>query len=137
MARVTKNVKYNEGKPRGIEHPKLFADHSLYEVSFPNGQTEDLTEKVITDNMLFQVDSEEHHYSLLKYISDHYTDGSALNMSNGFIRSRIRNIQAKKSTRGWKLEVDWKDGTLRWILLKDLKTSNPVKLSEYAVSNNI
>ena len=58
-------------------------------------------------------------------------------MSNGFIRSSIRNIQAKKSTRGWKLEVKWKDGTLRWIPLKDLKASNPVELAEYEVANNI
>ena len=29
MARVTKHVKYNKGNPRGVEHPALFADHSL------------------------------------------------------------------------------------------------------------
>ena len=59
MARVTKRVKDNEGNPRGIEHPTFFADHSLYEVSFP-GQTEDLTANVIAENMLSQVDSEVH-----------------------------------------------------------------------------
>ena len=41
-----------------------------------------------------------------------------------------------KTTRGCKLEVEWKYGTLRWILLKDLKSSNPVELDniedEYA-----
>ena len=31
MAIFTKSVKYNEGKPRGIEHPSLFAYNSLYE----------------------------------------------------------------------------------------------------------
>ena len=36
MARVIKKVKYNEGNSRGIEHPILFSDHSLYEVLFPN-----------------------------------------------------------------------------------------------------
>ena len=38
-ARFTKRVKDNEGNPRGTEHPILFADHSLYKVSFPNGRT--------------------------------------------------------------------------------------------------
>ena len=56
MAIVTKQVKDNRGNPRGIEHPILFADHSLYEVSFTNGQTEDLTLKVISENMLPQLD---------------------------------------------------------------------------------
>ena len=39
MAGVTKRVKDKEGNPREIEHPALFEDHSLYEVSFTNGQT--------------------------------------------------------------------------------------------------
>ena len=42
MVRVTKRVKDKEGNPRGIERPKLSADHSLYEVSFPNGRMEEL-----------------------------------------------------------------------------------------------
>ena len=32
MARVTKLLKGKESNPRGIEHPTLFAYHSLYEV---------------------------------------------------------------------------------------------------------
>ena len=44
---------------------------------------------------------------------------------------------ANKINRGWKLEVKWKYGTLSWILLKDVKDSNPVELYEYALANNI
>ena len=58
MARVTNRVKYNNGNPRGIEQPILFADHPLYEVSFPNVKKEYLTENVISENMILQVDSE-------------------------------------------------------------------------------
>ena len=61
MARVTKKLNNNKGNPIWIEHPVLLADHSLYEVSFPNGRTEDLTANVISENMIFQVDSEGHH----------------------------------------------------------------------------
>ena len=56
-----KRVKYNENNPRGIEHPTFFVDHSLYEVLFPNGRTENLIANVISENMLSQVDSEGHH----------------------------------------------------------------------------
>ena len=42
-------------------------------------------------------------------------------MSNGFIINHDGNLHAKKTTRGWKLEVEWKDVTLSWIPLKDLK----------------
>ena len=87
MARITKSVKENEENPRGVEHPTLFADHSLYEVSFTNVQTEDLTANMISENMISQVDSEGHHYQVLKEISDYSADGSALKRSDVFIRS--------------------------------------------------
>jgi hypothetical protein len=41
------------------------------------------------------------------------------------------------TTRGWDINVEWKDGTSSWIPLKDLKDSNPVKLAEYAKANHL
>ena len=78
----------------------MFSDNSLYEVSFPNGQTEELIEDLIAENMLSWVDSEGHHYQVLKDISYHYADWSVSKRSNGFIRICNRNIHPKKTTRG-------------------------------------
>ena len=36
MDRFTNHVKHNKDKPKEIQHPILFADNSLYQVSFPN-----------------------------------------------------------------------------------------------------
>ncbi len=33
--------------------------------------------------------------------------------------------------------VIWKDISMSWVKLKDLKASNPVELAEYAVANQI
>jgi hypothetical protein len=33
--------------------------------------------------------------------------------------------------------VQWKDGSIRWEKLKDLKASNPVEVAEYAVANRL
>ena len=33
--------------------------------------------------------------------------------------------------------MEWKDGSVDWVPLKDLKQSNPVDLAEYAVANEI
>ena len=95
-----------------------------------------MTAKVIDENILSQVDSEGNHYQVLKEIRNHSVDGSALKRNDRFMRSHGGNLHAKKITRGWKLEVEWEDGTLSWIPLKDLKASNPVGLSEYVVANN-
>ena len=43
----------------------------------------------------------------------------------------------KRTTKGWKLLVEWKDGSSNWIPLKDLKASNPVETAEYTVANQI
>ena len=38
-----------------------------------------MTENMIAENMIYQVNSEGHHYQVLKDISNQFTDGSALN----------------------------------------------------------
>mmetsp|Transcript_38882 Transcript_38882/g.90460 ORF Transcript_38882/g.90460 Transcript_38882/m.90460 type:complete len:146 (+) Transcript_38882:1692-2129(+) len=40
-------------------------------------------------------------------------------------------------TAGWELEVEHKDGTTSWLLLKELKETNSVEVAEYAINNRI
>ena len=87
--------------------------------------------------MISQVDSEGHHYQVLKDISDHSACVSSLKRSDVFMRSRGENLHGKKTTRGWKLEVEWKDGTLSLMPLKDIKSSNPIELAGYLLADNI
>ena len=43
----------------------------------------------------------------------------------------------KKTTGGWDLLVDWKDGYSIWMTLKYFKEYNPVELAEYAAGNRL
>ena len=43
----------------------------------------------------------------------------------------------KKTTKGWQLSVLWRDGSITWVPLKELKNSNPVEVAEYAVANRL
>jgi len=43
----------------------------------------------------------------------------------------------KKTMRGWFLLVQWRDGSVSWEKLTDLKASNPVEVAEYAVANRL
>jgi hypothetical protein len=40
----------------------------------------------------------------------------------------------RKTTKGWHLCVESKDGTTSWERLADLKESNPVEVAEYAAT---
>jgi hypothetical protein len=40
--------------------------------------------------------------------------------------------QLRMSTVGWKLLVQWRDGSESWIPLKDMKESHPVETAEFA-----
>ena len=87
--------------------------------------------------MISQVDSEGHNYQVLTEVNDHNKDDSAISKVDGFIKSSSGNLHRNSTTRGWKILVEWKDGSVDWVPLKDLKQFNPVELDEYAMANEI
>ena len=50
------------------------------------------------------------------------------------IADKIKDFTA---TAAWKLQVKWRYWLTYWVPLKDLKASNPLELSEYAINNKI
>ena len=87
--------------------------------------------------MLSQAVSEVHHYQVLTEVTDHKKDDSSIATVDIFIKSSSGNLHRNSMTRRWKLLVEWKDGSVDWVPLKDLKQSNPVELAEYAAENDI
>jgi hypothetical protein len=90
----------------------------------------------IAENIYTQVDEEGRHFVLLKEISDHQKSDEVVSIDNGFV---IVNGQQKpkRTTKGWELLAEWKDGAVSWVPLKEIKESNPVKVAEYAIANKI
>ena len=87
--------------------------------------------------MLSQVDSEGRHFQVLTEGKYHKRDYSAIKKVDGFIKSINGNLDRKKTTRGWKLLVERKEGSVDWVTLKELKQSNLVEFSEYDAANYI
>ena len=87
--------------------------------------------------MLSQVDFEVNHYQLLTEVTYHKIDNSTITKAGSFIKSSNGNLHQKRKTRVWKLLVEWKDGSVHWVTLEDLKQSNPFELSEYAMADEI
>jgi hypothetical protein len=72
----------------------------------------------------------------MECIVDHKMDYHAVDRADMHIKHGS-NKQARKTTKGWHLCVEWKDGTPCWERLSDLKESNPVEVAECAVSKNL
>ena len=94
-----------------------------------DGSSQELTADIIDESLFTQVDSEGHHYQLLQEITKHRKDKSSIPISDGMISLGNGNMVPKKTTQGWYLLVEWKDGSSSWIPLKDLKAYNPVELA--------
>ena len=74
---------------------------------------------------------------MLESIVSWKKDDSAVDKADKHIVTGNGQRRLRKSTRGWKLEVLWKDGSTSWIPLKDLKESNPVEVAEFAKARGI
>ena len=111
MGKVRKHVKYDKSST-GEGNYNPVHDKSLYEVEYPYVTTQQLAANMITENMMSQVDSEGHHYQVLTELTDHKKNYSAIAKLDCFVKSSSGNLHQKSTTRGWKLLVQWKDGSV-------------------------
>jgi hypothetical protein len=65
------------------------------------------------------------------------TNGKEIKQQDAFITTSSGTKSRRESTKGWELLVQWKDGRITWVALKDLKEAYPVQVAEYAVEARI
>ena len=136
-AKVIGRKRDADGKPIGLRNANPILDTREYEVEFLDGSHDTFTANLIAENMYAQVDSEGQEQLMMSEIVGHKSDGSAVKADDGFTTSGNGVKRPRITTKGWKLEVEWKDGTSTWVPLKDMKAAYPVQVAEYAVANKI
>ena len=120
----------------GKAHPNPLLDTREYEVQLEDGTYDSYFANIIAENLYSQCDAEGQEFNTVKAIIGHKTDGHALSKADGHYL--VGNHQRpKKTTAGWKIQVEFVDGTTAWLPLKDVKESNPIDLAEYAIQNRI
>jgi hypothetical protein len=120
---LKRRTKDDDGNPVGKRDANPILDTREYEVEFPDGSIDVYTANTLAEAMYSQVDDEGRHVLMLKEIVDHSKDRSAVHIDDGFVSG---SQQRRWTTKGWKLVVEWKDGTTTWVPLKELKDSNPI-----------
>ena len=136
-ATVVKKDRAYDGRSIGRWNRNPMNDTRQYEVEYEDGTWGKVFANTIAANIYSKLDSEGNRYTLLQDIVDHRSDNTAIKKADGFVIDRNGRRTPKRTTRGWTICIEWKDGNISWKPLKDVIDSNPVELADYAVRNNI
>ena len=78
-----------------------------------------------------QVDDEGHRSFLRQNTVDHCLNGREVTKEHAFIIPHNGGQCRKKTTQGWEILIQWKDGSTTWESLKDVKESYSVQVANY------
>ena len=134
--RVKQRKRDADGNLTGKSNANPILDTRTYEVEFPDGEVNEYSANVIAENMWSQCDDEGNQFLLLDAIVDYRKDGHAVGNADRYIIVKGKRVP-RKTTKGWHLCVQWRDGSTSWERLADLKESNPVDVAEFAKSRCI
>ncbi len=105
-------------------------------MQFPDGHVEEYAANALVENIYSQVDAEGLRHLLLDEIINHHKDENAIHMEDKWIQGHA-NRSCRPTTKGWQLQVRWKNGTTSWEPLHNLKSANLIELAEYAIRNQL
>ena len=134
--RVVSRKRSPDGSFKGTANVNPILDTRSYQVRFPDGQEAEFAANIIAENMYSQCDLDGNQYLLMDAIIDHKVDSTAVKDADRYVIVNGRQYP-RKTTSGWWLCVQWKDGTTSWERLAELKESNPIEVAEYVVAANI
>ena len=134
--RVKRRARNSDGEVFGTRNINPVLDTRAYDVEFPTGEVAEYTASTVAENMFARCDANRNQHLLLKSIVDHQTGDKAVKFADRFQVINGRHYP-RKTTAGWKLCIEWKNGSTSWERLADLKESYPVEVSEYAKSQGI
>jgi hypothetical protein len=138
LGKVKQRALGPDGTTVGTYDENPYLNSIVYEVEFPDGQVKEYAANLIAENMLSQVDHEGYSTTLMAGIVDYQKDeATAVPKSEKWVVTKRGNRRLRRSTAGWKLLVQWKDGSETWVPLKDMKESHPVETAEFAKARGI
>jgi len=136
MAKVLGQKCNTDGNLMGCKNCVPTMNSQVYEVEFLNGIRQHIAYNILAEHLLSGIDSEGNQFQNFKEIVDHRKDKHTIEIVDQYYKKNGHQYK-KKTTTGWEMEVEWKDGTSSWLPLKTLKETNPVQVTNYAHGNKI
>jgi hypothetical protein len=101
----------SDGTPVGVVHSNHILDTREYEVSFPDGSTNYYAANMIAESLYSQVDADGREFIVMKEIVDHGSNRSVVPVDDTYYVYPNGRTTRWMTTKGWKLLIEWKDGT--------------------------
>jgi hypothetical protein len=130
--RVTARKCNWDGNPIWHANDNPILDTRSYIVDFDDGNQTELAANVIAESLYLQCDPDGNQYVLLEEIVNHQHLPAAVKLSDQKIVRTNGKTYLKRSTVGWQLCCQSKDGSTSWENLADLKKSHPIETAKYA-----
>ena len=137
QGRVTKRLRDNDGNVVGKANANPILDTRKYVVEFESGEEAELSANAIAQSMYAQCDPSGNQYVLFDSIVDYRRSTTALTKADQRVVKADGRTFMRRSTKGWQLCVQWKDGSTSWQKLSDLKETHSLECAEYAVSQDV
>jgi hypothetical protein len=132
---VTARKRDQDGNPIGHANDNPILDTRSYIIDFDDGDQTELTANMIAESLYSQCDPDGNQYVLLEEIVDHQCLPTAMKLSDQ------KNVRAngktylKRSTVGWLLCCQFKDGSTSWENLADLNSISAMEGRDRPLKN--
>lgn len=136
VGKVIGRKRNTDGQLMGRSNDNPILNTAIYDVQTPDGITHEHIANLLAEHLWNQVDNEGWDYGQIFEVVGHRRNEDAVPKDEGFITNISGTRKRVVTTKGWDMKVRWENGEESCIPLKDIKESNSVEVSEYAVNHN-
>lgn len=113
-------------------------DTRVHEAQLSDGESSEYPANIISENIFATVNNDGYESVLLNEIIWFRCDQTvAISINDVWLTSYNGHQSPWRTSKGWELCNSWKDGSTSWLHLKDLRSSNPLQVTEYAIAHNL
>ena len=136
VGKVIERKRGPDGNLKGRRHDNPILDTREYVIRYPDGSEDTMTYSKVVEHLYSQVDEDGNQLHIYSGIVGQRKRQGGVHKADQFYQRNGREYK-KRTTAGWDLEVEWKDGSTSWVPLKVLKKDNPLDVAKYAVDNQV
>ena len=129
-ARIVGRKRDQEGNPIG--HYNANPLLNTYLAEFDDGHVAEYGANMIAEAIYNQVDSDGFDEVLFNEVIGHRKNADALPAE-----ALSPDTSPRRTTKGWDICIEWKDGSSSWHPLCEVKNSFPIHLAEYAIKHEL